>query len=334
MTDCELNARRAKVAVTAFWISSMRADETSRGSHALIRDPLAEALTGVGGRRIFDAFKAEYSGAASEARSYAHLSLAALGVLGAGIVRGRPVHAIRAASLCMWRSLRGTELSRIHNDHVRRTLYIDRACERAAARGVRQLVTIGAGLDTRPYRLFANAPDLAAFEVDHPDLFAYKEQALARVGASPVCKRTIVPLEYDEVATWPERAAKVGFEPRMPAIFVLEGVLMYLPEATQLELLRAISAAAAHGSVLAGDIFQFPRKRLSMPVGDLAFDLHATDPDWLQATLAELGCAPIELAECRSDSVARALGESVPLMPFLPRKLWSYQRYFFTATKS
>jgi methyltransferase (TIGR00027 family) len=64
-----------------------------------------------------------------------------------------------------------------------RTRFTEDALAAAIERGVRQIVVLGAGLDTYAYR---NALDarLRIFEVDHPDTQAWKRQLLARGGDS------------------------------------------------------------------------------------------------------------------------------------------------------
>jgi methyltransferase (TIGR00027 family) len=66
-----------------------------------------------------------------------------------------------------------------------RTLVIDDLLRAAVARGVETIVNLGAGLDTRPYRLDL-PPGLEWLEVDYPDVIAFKEGRLA--GQTPRCR--------------------------------------------------------------------------------------------------------------------------------------------------
>ena len=77
---------------------------------------------------------------------------------------------------------------------VLRTLIIDAYVRDAFAEGARQLVTLGAGLDGRPYRLTELA-DVEVFEVDHPATQAFKRERVAELSltakstdASPIVR--------------------------------------------------------------------------------------------------------------------------------------------------
>src|SRR6185436_18086463 len=66
---------------------------------------------------------------------------------------------------------------------IARTRFIDDLVRRSVADGIRQIVVLGAGFDTRAHRL----PELAAaavFEVDRPDMQAAKRAVLGRLEAS------------------------------------------------------------------------------------------------------------------------------------------------------
>lgn len=68
---------------------------------------------------------------------------------------------------------------------VVRTVAIDRLVHAAISRGATMVVNLGAGLDTRPYRL-ALPPDIHWIEIDFPDVLAYKDEKLRN--DKPVCE--------------------------------------------------------------------------------------------------------------------------------------------------
>lgn len=144
------------------------------------------------------------------------------------------------------------EIFRLRAAVLNRTVFHDRNIIMAAKElGVRQTIIIGAGLDTRAFRLFQDYPDMHVIEVDHPNLFAYKEPRLKDV--KPSCKRSIVALDYDEVTEWDIRAReKFGFDPSKPSIFVLEGVTMYIPLEDEMALYKKVDANAAVNSLITG----------------------------------------------------------------------------------
>jgi methyltransferase (TIGR00027 family) len=120
----------------------------------------------------------------------------------------------------------------------------------AAARGLRQLVLVAAGLDTRAYRL-AWPPGTSLYELDHPQVLAYKQESLDRAGAAPACTRMPVPADLKE--DWPALLRAAGFRPEEPCAWLAEGLLYYLPEAAVRTLLAAMASLSAPGSVLGTD---------------------------------------------------------------------------------
>jgi methyltransferase (TIGR00027 family) len=104
---------------------------------------------------------------------------------------------------------------------VMRTRYIDDVVVAEAALDVTQLVLLGAGLDTRAYRL----PDLQAvtvFEVDLPALQRRKQRRLR--GTSPTAREVrFVPLDLDTQSLDAALIA-AGFDRSRPVLFVWEGV--------------------------------------------------------------------------------------------------------------
>src|SRR5690349_9329008 len=75
-----------------------------------------------------------------------------------------------------------------------RTRFLDDVVIDACARGCRQVVVLGAGLDARAFRLALPAR-LRWFELDLPDVLEFKEQVVRRGGYEPACERTVVPTD-------------------------------------------------------------------------------------------------------------------------------------------
>ncbi|MFE3025379.1 class I SAM-dependent methyltransferase [Nocardia tengchongensis] len=109
----------------------------------------------------------------------------------------------------------------------------DRVADAVAA-GVRQVVILGAGLDTFAYR--NPHPGLRVFEVDHPATQAWKHQRLAASGIDQPERLTFVPVDF-ETDTLAPRLAAAGFSRTDPAVFVWLGVVFYLtPDAARTTL--------------------------------------------------------------------------------------------------
>jgi methyltransferase (TIGR00027 family) len=109
---------------------------------------------------------------------------------------------------------------------VVRTRAIDDAVREALTEGCRQLVLLGAGYDTRAYRL-PEATGLQTFEVDHPATQSVKRAALERALGAPLLHVQFVPVdfEHDALATALEKA---GLKRRERTCVVWEGVFSYL----------------------------------------------------------------------------------------------------------
>jgi methyltransferase (TIGR00027 family) len=133
-----------------------------------------------------------------------------------------------------------------------RTLAIDAAlC--AALRGggghgpADQVVLLGCGLDTRPWRLPALA-GARLFEVDHPATAAWRRRRAAALGPARA-ERRLVEVDFGRD---PLDAAllRAGLDPRRRAVWLWEGVTMYLPPAATRATLDAIAALSPPGAAL------------------------------------------------------------------------------------
>jgi len=93
----------------------------------------------------------------------------------------------------------------------------------AHARGARQYVVLGAGLDSFACR--NPHPDLTVFEVDHPATQAWKRERLDAAGLAP--KVTFAPTDFER-ETLAEGLARAGFDTGAPAVFAWLGVVPYL----------------------------------------------------------------------------------------------------------
>lgn len=109
----------------------------------------------------------------------------------------------------------------------------------AVADGCTQIVELGAGLDTYAHRLPWAGP-CRYFEIDLPQMFAFKEQVLACHTASAV--RCVVPADIE--ANWWGRLTAAGFDDQLPTAWLDGGVLDYLPrQRVQAVLTQIVSTA-------------------------------------------------------------------------------------------
>jgi len=110
-----------------------------------------------------------------------------------------------------------------------RSRYAEDRLAEAVRRGVRQLVILGAGLDTFAYRQPAWARDLRIFEVDHQATQADKRRRLDQGGVPIPANLTYVAIDFERVSLREGlRASALDFT--RPAVFTCLGVLVYLTE--------------------------------------------------------------------------------------------------------
>ena len=129
-----------------------------------------------------------------------------------------------------------------------RTRFFDDFFIGATSAGIRQAVILASGLDTRAYRL-PWSPDAVVFEIDQPQVIEFKSRVLASLGANPAADRRTVAIDLRD--DWPAALRDSGFDPTMPAAWIAEGLLIYLPPDAQDRLFDNITALSAPGSRLA-----------------------------------------------------------------------------------
>ena len=133
---------------------------------------------------------------------------------------------------------------------VARARFIEDLLEEQAARGVRQYVILGAGLDTFAQRRPELASRLVVFEVDRPAPQQWKRQRLIELGYGIPDTLRLVPVDFESGETWWQRIVDAGFDRQQPAVVACTGVSMYLTKDAVAEMLREV-AALASGSTLA-----------------------------------------------------------------------------------
>ncbi|MEU9976452.1 class I SAM-dependent methyltransferase [Streptomyces sp. NPDC051014] len=128
---------------------------------------------------------------------------------------------------------------------VIRTKFLDDLLERASASGVRQVVLLGAGMDSRAFR--TDWPEgTRLFEVDTAVPLDFKASVLRQERAVPRCERITVPVDLRD--DWPGALAAAGHDPAEPTVWIAEGLLIYLPEDAVELLLARVGARSAPGS--------------------------------------------------------------------------------------
>ena len=128
-----------------------------------------------------------------------------------------------------------------------------------------QVVLLGAGLDTRAWRLAPRPASgehggerdhrcRAVFEVDVPEVSSHKSRVMAREFGDDFplsLARTHVAVHANLASKgWARKLADAGHDPNRPTVWVLEGLLYYLAPDVVDRVLRECRTCSAHGSRL------------------------------------------------------------------------------------
>jgi methyltransferase (TIGR00027 family) len=166
-----------------------------------------------------------------------------------------------------------------------RTHFFDEYFAGAVSDGIRQVVILAAGLDSRAFRLDWPA-GTAVYEVDQPKVLEYKTGTLESHGAVPTALRRPVPVDLRD--DWPAALAAAGFDCTQPTAWLAEGLLPYLPSDAQDRLFDKFTALSAPDSQVAIEAFGMNsssntrrwrrmRERLGLDVNVEALSFHEPD---------------------------------------------------------
>jgi methyltransferase (TIGR00027 family) len=139
-------------------------------------------------------------------------------------------------------------MSRMADNMAVRTKFFDEFFLGATQAGIKQVVILASGLDSRAYRL-AWPAQTVVYEVDQPQVIEFKSRTLAELGAAPTAERRVVAIDLRD--DWPAALRAAGFDPAQPTAWSAEGLLGYLPPEAQDRLLDTITELSASGSRLA-----------------------------------------------------------------------------------
>jgi methyltransferase (TIGR00027 family) len=128
-----------------------------------------------------------------------------------------------------------------------RSRFAEDELAQAVGQGVRQLVSLGAGLDTFAYR-HPFSDDVRIFEVDHPATQAWKRDLLDQAAIGIPASVAFVPVDFERQA-FMEALGRGGFDGREAAFFSWLGVTMYLTRDTAMDVFRSIASLPAPSGV-------------------------------------------------------------------------------------
>jgi methyltransferase (TIGR00027 family) len=207
------------VGTTAVMVAAARAAETDKPD-PLIRDPFAKILVNQAGTGVWEK------------------------MLDSSLLD--KVAEIDVEAAAIFEHMRGYQAVRTHFFDA----FFARATGQGIAAGIRQVVILASGLDSRAYRLDWPA-DTTVYEIDQPKVLEYKSATLAAHGATPSADRHEVAIDLRQ--DWPAALIAEGFDPEAPTAWLAEGLLMYLPADAQDRLFTQITELSAAGSRIAAE---------------------------------------------------------------------------------
>jgi methyltransferase (TIGR00027 family) len=137
-----------------------------------------------------------------------------------------------------------------------RTRYIDEYLQKCINDGIKQLVILGAGYDSRPYRFNELKDQVKVFEVDHPATQRMKIEKIKKIFSSLPSHVVYVPINFENEKL-ETRLAESGYNKNLKTLFIWEGVTMYLTAEAVDETLSFVAHNSGRGSsILFNYIFQ------------------------------------------------------------------------------
>jgi methyltransferase (TIGR00027 family) len=140
-----------------------------------------------------------------------------------------------------------------HNSVMTRVRFFDEVISDEVAGGVRQVVILGAGYDTRAYRI-CGIEKARVFEIDRDETLEIKQSLIKQIFGALSSHVSYIPLDITTGRVF-DSLLSAGFDPTIQALFVMEGLLCYLPPPLVRQLFRQISQEMAAGSRVLFDCF-------------------------------------------------------------------------------
>lgn len=124
-----------------------------------------------------------------------------------------------------------------------RTRYLDDTLRKSLQQDLEQLVILGAGFDTRAYRM-EGADQVRVFELDLPGAVKLKRERLEKVLGEVPGHIRLVRIDFDQQSL-DEVLERAGFQKRLKTLFLWEGVTQYLTGEAVKKTLEFISNAGS-----------------------------------------------------------------------------------------
>jgi methyltransferase (TIGR00027 family) len=197
---------------------------------------------------------------------------------------GAPIRALMQISAMRNFTIKQTDAvgKGIFGAQICRTRYIDEAvlATLSQAQGVGQLVILGAGYDTRPYRL-PGLDGVKVFEVDLPAVQDDKKKKIQKyLGRMPE-QVSFIPIDFD-TQTLEAVFTGTGFDRSRPAVFIWEGVTQYITEAAVKQTLAFVGKSAPGSMIVFTYVLKSVIERRSdIPGAEHMMDIVSQQSPWI-----------------------------------------------------
>jgi methyltransferase (TIGR00027 family) len=135
-----------------------------------------------------------------------------------------------------------------------RVRYFDDFIRSAVIEGLEQLIILGAGYDTRAYRIEGMKDKVLVFEVDLPETLQAKREKIKEIFGSLPDHVVYVPVDF-HAERLGQRLMECGYNRSLKTLFVMEGLVMYLPAEAVDDILAFIIGNSGKGSAILFDYF-------------------------------------------------------------------------------
>lgn len=135
-----------------------------------------------------------------------------------------------------------------------RVRYFDDFVKASIGEGLEQLVILGAGYDTRAYRIEVLKENAKVLEVDRPETQSLKKEKIAKIFGGLPDHVVYVPVDF-ETEGLGQKLLGNGYDRSKKTLFLMEGLVMYIPPKAVDDILSFIVKNSARGSEVLFDYF-------------------------------------------------------------------------------
>jgi methyltransferase (TIGR00027 family) len=139
------------------------------------------------------------------------------------------------------------------NSLIARVRYFDDYLKKCITANLEQIVILGAGYDTRAYRI-KGIKNIKVFEIDHPNTQNLKLQKIKEIYSSTPEHVTYVSIDF-ETQKLSQELYNSGYNKLLKTLFIIEGLIYYIPPKAAAETLTFIAKNSGKGSAVIFDYF-------------------------------------------------------------------------------